>query len=155
MTSDILIVLYGRLGLLMFFEPLCKCFGGFLLYILHLNSINPSLNRNVGKYHLSHIGDEILFNTSELKIIDLWLHHLPMVITSTSHPPCNGHSICNLVITSAIFKCCNIQLMWLTICHKYKNGNNICHLDVIQVITSASLVYQLPQQYMAITSAKT
>ena len=29
---------------------------------------NPSLNRNVGKYHLPHIWGEVLFNTSELKI---------------------------------------------------------------------------------------
>ena len=29
---------------------------------------NPSLNRNIGKYHLPHIWDEVLFNTSELKL---------------------------------------------------------------------------------------
>ena len=29
---------------------------------------NPSLNRNIGKYHLPHIWDEVLLNTSELKI---------------------------------------------------------------------------------------
>ena len=29
---------------------------------------NPSLNRNIGKYHLPHIWDEVLFNTSEYKI---------------------------------------------------------------------------------------
>ena len=29
---------------------------------------NPSLNRNIGKYHLPHIWDEVLFNISELKI---------------------------------------------------------------------------------------
>ena len=29
---------------------------------------NPSLNRNVGKYHLPHIWDEVLFNIPELKI---------------------------------------------------------------------------------------
>ena len=26
---------------------------------------NPSLNRNIGKYHLPHIWDEVLLNTSE------------------------------------------------------------------------------------------
>ena len=32
-------------------------------------SINdPYLNRNVGKYHLQHIGDDALMNTPELKI---------------------------------------------------------------------------------------
>ena len=29
---------------------------------------NPSLNRNIGKFHLSHIWDEVLFNTSELEL---------------------------------------------------------------------------------------
>ena len=29
---------------------------------------NPSLNRNIGKYHLPHIWDEVLPNTSELKL---------------------------------------------------------------------------------------
>ena len=29
---------------------------------------NPFLNRNVGKFHLPHVGDEVLFNTSERKL---------------------------------------------------------------------------------------
>ena len=29
---------------------------------------HPSLNRNIGKYHLPNIWDEVLFNTSELKL---------------------------------------------------------------------------------------
>ena len=29
---------------------------------------DPSLNRNVGEYHLLHVWDEVLFNTSELKL---------------------------------------------------------------------------------------
>ena len=29
---------------------------------------NPSLNRNIGKFHLPHIWDEVLFNTSKLKL---------------------------------------------------------------------------------------
>ena len=29
---------------------------------------NPSLNKNIGKYHLPHIWDEVLHNTSELKL---------------------------------------------------------------------------------------
>ena len=29
---------------------------------------NPSLNRNIGIFHLPHIWDEVLFNTSELKL---------------------------------------------------------------------------------------
>ena len=34
----------------------------------YIRVINPSLNRNIGKYHLPHIWDEVLLNTSELKI---------------------------------------------------------------------------------------
>ena len=52
---------------------------------LYIRLNNPSLNRNIGKYHLPHIWDEVLLNTSELKI----------------KRPC-GHSICNMAITSAI-----------------------------------------------------
>ena len=29
---------------------------------------NPSLNKNIGKYHLPHIWDEVLHNISELKL---------------------------------------------------------------------------------------
>ena len=29
---------------------------------------NPSLNKNIGKYHLPHIWDEVLLNSSELKL---------------------------------------------------------------------------------------
>ena len=35
---------------------------------LYIRVNNPSLNRNIGKYHLPHIWDEVLFNTSEIKI---------------------------------------------------------------------------------------
>ena len=35
---------------------------------LYIRVNNPSLNRNIGKYHLPHIWDEVLYNTSELKI---------------------------------------------------------------------------------------
>ena len=35
---------------------------------LYVRVNNPSPNRNRGKYHLPHIWDEILFNTSELKL---------------------------------------------------------------------------------------
>ena len=36
---------------------------------LYIRVNNPSLNRNIGKYHLPHIWDEVLYNTSELKLI--------------------------------------------------------------------------------------
>ena len=35
---------------------------------LYIRVNNPSLNRNIGKYHLPHIWDEVLLNTSELKL---------------------------------------------------------------------------------------
>ena len=35
---------------------------------LYIRVNNPSLNRNIGKHHLLHIWDEVLFNTSDLKL---------------------------------------------------------------------------------------
>ena len=35
---------------------------------LYIRVNNPSLNRNIGKFYLPHIWDEVLFNTSELKL---------------------------------------------------------------------------------------
>ena len=35
---------------------------------LYIRVNNPSLNRNIGKYHMPHMWDEVLFNTSELKL---------------------------------------------------------------------------------------
>ena len=36
--------------------------------VLYIRVNNPSLNRNIGKYHLSHIWNEVLLNTLEPKI---------------------------------------------------------------------------------------
>ena len=35
---------------------------------LYIRVNNPSLKRNIGKYHLPHTWDEVLLNTSELKV---------------------------------------------------------------------------------------
>ena len=35
---------------------------------LYIRVNNPSLNRNIGKYHLPHIWDEVLYNISEVKL---------------------------------------------------------------------------------------
>ena len=35
---------------------------------LYVRVNNPSLNKNIGKYHLPHIWDEVLHNISELKL---------------------------------------------------------------------------------------
>ena len=34
---------------------------------MYIRVNNPSLNKNIGKYHLPHIWDEVLVNTTELK----------------------------------------------------------------------------------------
>ena len=58
---------------------------------MNIRANDPFLNRNVGKYHLPHIWDEVLFNIQELKNnIEQWLFHLPL-----------GYNICqssNLVV---------------------------------------------------------
>ena len=36
---------------------------------MYIRVNDSSLNRNIGKYHLPHIWDEVLFNTSELNVI--------------------------------------------------------------------------------------
>ena len=43
-------------------------FIGTIKETLYIRVNNPSLNENIGKYHLPHIWDEVLFNTSELKL---------------------------------------------------------------------------------------
>ena len=72
---------------------------------LYIRVNNPSLNRNIGKYHLPHIWDEVLFNTSELKL--KWTRPsgysiCHMAITCANISICSGYSICHLAITSAI-----------------------------------------------------
>ena len=51
---------------------------------IYIRVNNPSLNRNMGKYHLPHIWDEVLFNITELKL----------KIEQTNWP-C-GYSICHI-----------------------------------------------------------
>ena len=36
--------------------------------VIYIRVNNPSLNKNIGKYHLPHIWDEVLLNNSELKL---------------------------------------------------------------------------------------
>ena len=67
---------------------------------------DPSLNRNIGKYHLPHIWDEVLHTTSELKlnwpsghsIKPPWQQHLPshpwVDITSTTKAITSAYCIC-------------------------------------------------------------
>ena len=35
---------------------------------LYIRVNDPSLNRNIGKYHLPHVWDEVLFNIPELRL---------------------------------------------------------------------------------------
>ena len=56
---------------------------------IYIRVNSPSSNKDVGKYHLPHIWDEVLFNISELKIkennnspyvaihLPQWQQHLP------------------------------------------------------------------------------
>ena len=57
---------------------------------------DPSLNRNIGKYHLPHIWDEVLLQNISIKTKELtqWLFHLPST-------PMVSNSISLQAITSA------------------------------------------------------
>ena len=68
---------------------------------------SPSLNKNIGKYHLPHIWDEVLSNTSELKI--------------TSPFAVSGYSICHLSLTSA-------NMLHHNVAYIYHSACSICHL---------------------------
>ena len=80
---------------------------------LYIRVNNPSLNKNIGKYHLPHIWDEVLHNTSELKVKQLPISICPLGTTSTRREtltPCSGHSICHWAITSAITNIQNVAI---------------------------------------------
>ena len=97
---------------------------------LYIRVNNPCLKRNIGKYHLPHIWDEVLFNISELKLkynAAQGLFHLPpMVITPARHytPTLVGYSICH-------------------------HGNSICQYR----LQPTHVAYHLPHLTMAITCA--
>ena len=71
---------------------------------LYIRVNNPSLNKNIGKYHLPHIWDEVLHNTPELKLKWTLPFHLPPCEQNPpgKFTPCSGYSICHWAITSAI-----------------------------------------------------
>ena len=51
--------------------PFISCFVWQMLTIkeaLYIRVNSPSLNKNIGKYHLPHIWDEVLCNSTELKL---------------------------------------------------------------------------------------
>ena len=106
---------------------------------LYIRINNPSLNKNIGKYHLPHIWDEVLHNTSELKTKINTHIHLPLGTTSTRRDtltPCSGHSICHCTITSAITTT--------------KSGYSICHRAITSAhktkkIISNKWLFHLPQ----------
>ena len=75
----------------------------------------PSLNKNIGKYHLPHMWDEVLNNSRELKlkIIDsVAIPSATWAITSAHTLTKSGNTICHRAITSA---------------HHIKSGYSICH----------------------------
>ena len=51
---------------------------------LYIRVNNPSLNKNIGKYHLPHIWDEVLHNTPELKLKWILSCHLPPLGTTST-----------------------------------------------------------------------
>ena len=57
---------------------------------IYIRVNNPTLNRNVGKYNLSHLWDRVLFNTPGLKISSsqylLHLHNNSLAQTITVNP---------------------------------------------------------------------
>ena len=77
---------------------------------IYIKVKGPSLNKNIGKYHLAHIWGEVLFNTLELKIIS------PLAISS--------HSIYHLGKTSASIT----HHKWLNGCH---SGCELSHTQLI------------------------
>ena len=54
----------GQVEVLREDQNLCR----WIKEALFIRVNNPSLNKNIGKYHLPHIWDEVLHNTSELKL---------------------------------------------------------------------------------------
>ena len=96
---------------------------------LYIRVNNPSWNRNIGKYHLHHIWDEVLLNISELRSNESWL----VVIPSATF----GYSTCQTCIPT---------LGSYSICH---HGNNICQYKLQLIIW----YYHPPHIIMAITSA--
>ena len=73
---------------------------------IYIRVNNLSLNRNIGKYHLPHIWDEVLFNITKLKIkqpntLTLWLFHLPY----ENIPSCVAIPSAIVATTSAISQC--------------------------------------------------
>ena len=56
---------------------------------------DPSLNRNMGKYHLPDIWDEGLHKTSELKLKKLtqWLFHQATLAITSANTPMDGFNI--------------------------------------------------------------
>ena len=75
---------------------------------LHNFMYAKGVSENIGKYHLPHIWDEVLFNTSELKIKINWP---------------SGYSICHMAITSANTP----TQQWL---FHLPHGNNICQISI-------------------------
>ena len=49
-------------------EGLSETFKNICKESMFIRANNPSLNRNIGKYHLLHIWDEVLVNNTELKL---------------------------------------------------------------------------------------
>ena len=103
---------------------------------IYIRVNGPSLNKNIGKYHLPHIWDEVLNNITELKLkINIktqWLLNLPHWLQHLANPfhP-SGYNICQVVITSATSHISGYSIshqLHTTSAKKNLSGNNISHI---------------------------
>ena len=74
---------------------------------------DPSLNRNIGKYHLPHIWDEVLHTKSELKLnCPQWLIHQATMATTSAILPMGGHNINHQDNNISLLHCGNNISHW-------------------------------------------
>ena len=96
---------------------------------LYIRVNNPSLNKNIGKYHLPHIWDEVLHNTPELKLKWILPCHLHPLGTTSIREAHTLQWIFHLPLDNNISHHINITpSKWL---FQLPYGNNICHYFTI------------------------
>ena len=64
-----ILIFVGIIAKMLAYLPMCYVDGIWYIKVsMFIRVNNPSLNRNIGKYHLPHIWDEVLINNIELKL---------------------------------------------------------------------------------------
>ena len=92
---------------------------------IYIRVNSPSLNKNIGKYHLPHIWDEVLNNITELKINykdPVVILFATLAITSANHSTIPSYWPLHLPSGNNI---CHITHQWLF--HLPPMANNISH----------------------------